>query len=196
MSDERRWTLMFRRTPEPLNASWIAVIGGDHGEPNGITVEVVPASRLAEVEADEQRAREELVRVLEAAQRLEAEVERLQAKVNAEAEVERLRTERDWHAAEADAMRRSGRAADAEIQRQQAEVERLREALLPFASPRYTTRDGRGSTPETDTMTVDVEAGDWMRACVALGRMDADQLRNLPAHARPTDKFIDSLKEA
>lgn len=77
-----------------------------------------------------------------------------------------------------------------------AEVERLREALLPFAHPRCTSRDGRGTTPETDTMTVEVDAGDWMRACVVVGRMDAEYLRALPHHSRPSEAFIASLAPA
>lgn len=68
MSDERRKGVDMRPCAgDEVNAAWAEV--------NRLR------SRLAEVEADEQRAREELVRelvrVLEAAQRLEAEVERL-----------------------------------------------------------------------------------------------------------------------
>lgn len=72
--------------------------------------------------------------------------------------------------------------------------ELLREALKPFAFPRATSRrpDGRHS-PENDTMTIEVRAGDWIRACVAMGTMDRDSLEALPEYARPSLEFVNKV---
>lgn len=70
-------------------------------------------------------------------------------------------------------------------------VQTLEEALEPFQHPRATTRNNAGGVvPENDVMKVEVLAGDWFRACIALDKMDADYLRALPKNARPSDDFI------
>lgn len=85
-----------------------------------------------------------------------------------------------------------GRVVEA-IQRLEAENAAMCSLLEVFASPRATSRTGDGETPEQDTMSIEVTAGDWVRACVLTGRMDADYLRSLPEHARPSEAFIASL---
>lgn len=72
----------------------------------------------------------------------------------------------------------------------------LREALSPFATAHTTSRKmvpGSRTKPELDEMTVTVTAGDWIRACVALGRQSAEYLRLLPDSAQPSEEFIASL---
>ena len=76
--------------------------------------------------------------------------------------------------------------------------ELLREALKRFAFPRATSRrpsqhGPERNRPECDTMAIEVRAGDWIRACVALGTMDRDMLMALPEHARPSLAFIDEV---
>lgn len=79
-------------------------------------------------------------------------------------------------------------------ERAEAEVERLRAALRPFAQPRATSRSSAGAhPPEDDLMSVEVLARDWIRACCALGYMDAEYLRVLPPNARPSQAFIDAM---
>lgn len=71
---------------------------------------------------------------------------------------------------------------------------KLLAALEVFAGPRATSRTGDGETPEQDTMTIEVTAGDWIRACVLTGRMDVEYLRTLPEPIRPSEAFIESLE--
>lgn len=76
----------------------------------------------------------------------------------------------------------------------ETEVERLREAALPFASPGLTSREHGDGPPEDDVLDVRIKMADWFRLNIALGRMDADYLRALPANARPSDEFIASCE--
>lgn len=75
------------------------------------------------------------------------------------------------------------------MEREQA----LTELLLRFARPGATSRVNTGGAPEDDMMKLEVKAGDWMRACVAIGDADADYYRALPAHAVPSEAFLASL---
>ncbi len=72
----------------------------------------------------------------------------------------------------------------------------LREALTPFAHPRATNRVGGRNHPEDDVMTVEVTAGDWLRACVVLGYMDPDSLTaTVLGDAAPSAEFVERLGE-
>jgi len=46
---------------------------------------------------------------------------------------------------------------------------------------------------EDDPLLVEVKIADWWRLLVAVGRMDAEYLRGLPAHVRPSAEFIAAL---
>lgn len=73
----------------------------------------------------------------------------------------------------------------------------LRTALYPFVSPVRTSRSmvaGSSTKPELDEMTITVTAGDWFRACIAMDHMSPEYLRLLPANARPSEEFIESLR--
>lgn len=76
-------------------------------------------------------------------------------------------------------------------------VERVRDILDPFASPRVSSRRPRPAPrdwPEQDRMTIEVDAGDWLRLCVLVGQVSTEYLRGLPTAVRPSIDFIQELE--
>jgi hypothetical protein len=77
-------------------------------------------------------------------------------------------------------------------------LSRVLDVLDPFVHPRVTTRRCRPAPkdwPEFDKLTIEVDAGDWLRLCVLAGTLDATTLRDYPLNARPSIEFVTELEE-
>jgi hypothetical protein len=77
------------------------------------------------------------------------------------------------------------------------EFARLRDALDPFVHPRSVVRKPRNGRawPEDDRVTLEVDAGDFMRLQVLAGTVTVDDLRSMPSSSRPGTLFLDQLEE-
>lgn len=74
-------------------------------------------------------------------------------------------------------------------------IDRQQQVLRRFASPRATSRTSDGETPEQDTMTVEIQAGDWMDACLLSGNMASESLTHFPPTAVPSGAYLEHARQ-
>lgn len=79
----------------------------------------------------------------------------------------------------------------------QKRIEALEGVLMKFAHPNSTGRspDGGETHPEKDIMSVRVEMKTWFRMKILLGEMDVESVKMIMPSSRPSEEFIQELKE-